>query len=233
MADREEPGMSKRDRIDELGSFILDRWTLFEALEGQLPWGWEVSRWYELVFCILVRLGEPEVDASTAWALTNTLTDLDLLDVETIAEATEESQQPDFSDPELDLLLRLIERFGFSAEKARAAVTTIFEAARSLERHHDGKVQYYLRAYGELMLAELKKHFQFSGLSEDDTQYIFAHWLQNVLNMPVALAHPAMDEVGDEFDLEAQDVIDVADDLDLNVALLDDVLAEAVEDEEW
>jgi hypothetical protein len=233
MPKTEEPGISREDRIDELGSFLLDRWMLFEALEGQLPWSWEMSRWYELVFCILVRLGEPEVDASTAWALTSTLVDLDLLDVETVAEATDEGQQPDFSDPELDLLLRLVERFGFSADKARAAVTAIFEAALSLNERHDGKVQYYLRAYGEHMLAELRNHFQFSGLSEDDIQYIFAHWLQNVLNMPVVLAHPAMDQICDEFDLEAQDIVDVADDLDLNVALLDDILAEAVEDEEW
>ena len=233
MPKTEEPGISREDRIDELESFILDRWMLFEALEGQLPWGWEVSRWYELVFCILVRLGEPDLDASAAWTLTSTLADLDLLEVDTIVEAADEDRQPDFSDRDLDLMLRLIERFGFPADKARVAVTSIFEAARSLEDRHDGKVQYYLRAYGEQMLAELQNHFQFSGLTEDDTQYVFAHWLQNVLNMPVVLAHPSIDRICDEFDLEAEDIVDVADDLDLNVALLGDILAEAVEDEEW
>jgi len=227
------PGMSREDRLDELGTFLLDRWMLFEAMEGELPWSWEVKRWYELVFCILARAGQPELGPSQALSLTAMLADLLLLDLKSIVEFTTEDGSPDLSAPDLVLMLDLMERYGLGSDEAKDAITAIFEAALSLERQHDGMVQHYFRSYGDLMLDEMGKHFKFSSLSDEDARLILTQWLQNVLNMPVVLDHPAMNEVAEEFDVAPQDIVDVADDLNLNVAILDDILATAVQDEEW
>ncbi len=86
-------------------------------------------------------------------------------------------------------------------------------------------MQKYLRVYGERMLAELGQTFAFSALSPDQTHYAFTLWLQNVLNMPIALYTRELDVIAGERGLSSQVVVDTADGMDFNLAVLDDLMA--------
>lgn len=223
--------VSKKERMANLQSFVLEHWQVFEASPEQYQWPWEIARWHELVFCLLLRLGQPELDADMARSLTNMLADLDMLRIETLAGLAPEGEEPDFTHPDLALMLRLLERSGLHPARARAAVTTICQAALGLQKRHGGKVQRYLRRYGQQMLDELGEHFSFSSMSEEDTRYAFTHWLQNVLNIPLALSEPAVEKLCKKLGVTVDDLVEVADGLDLNLALLDDMVASSIEEE--
>ena len=69
MPDQNDLQVSEEEKLSDLRSLILSRWALSEAFGGQVPWTREVARWHELVFCILDRLGQPELDEGMARSL--------------------------------------------------------------------------------------------------------------------------------------------------------------------
>jgi hypothetical protein len=68
-------------------------------------------------------------------------------------------------------------------------------------------------------------------MSEEDTRHAFAHWLQNVLNMPVVLSHPSVKALCEKFGIGIEELVDIADRNDVNLALVDDWAAEHIERE--
>ena len=93
---------------------------------------------------------------------------LDLIDVATLARIHSGHRGPDFGDAHLQRILELMMESGVSSEQAQRGLAAICEAALGLKDHYNGKVQHYLRNYGELMLQDLNSIFQFSTLSEDE-----------------------------------------------------------------
>lgn len=222
---RKGPEQNDQEKRDLLRSFVIEQFRAFAAPLDQYQWAWESARWHELVFCLLLRLGQPQIEADIARRLTSTLENLDLLRIEGLVALAGDGGSPDFDHPDLMLMLRVLERFGFTGAQASVAVTTICEAALALQDRHDGKVQRYLRYYGEQMLDELAKHFSFSRMPDEDARHAFTHWLQNVLNMPVKLAEPPVKQLCQQFQVTLDDLVAIADELDLNLALVDDMLA--------
>lgn len=210
---------------EDLRALILEYWQAFQGTLNQYQWPWETARWHELAFCLLMRSGQPELSAGTARRLTSTLAELNLLQIEMLSRLTPDGGEPDLSHPDLDLMLRLLQRSGLNEAKATATVTTICQAAHSLQQYHGGKVQHYLRQYGQQMLDELGEHFVFSSISQEDARYAFTHWLQNVLNLPLPISNPAVEAFCHEQGVTVPNLVRVADELDLNLALLDDMLS--------
>jgi hypothetical protein len=225
MSKGSEPQVPGQEKMDFLRSLVLENWQVFEGPLEQYQWPWENARWHEMVFCLLLRLGQPELEADMARSLVNMLADLDMLRIETLAGLALDGEEPDFAHPDLVLMLHLIERSGLDPAKAIAAVTTICQAALGLQKQHGGKVQRYLRHYGQRILDELDKHFSFTNMSDEDARYAFTHWLQNVLNMPLVLSEPAVEQLCKKLGVTVDDLVGVADSLDLNLALLDDMIA--------
>jgi hypothetical protein len=93
-----------------------------------------------------------------------------------------------------------------------------------LEEHYSGKVQYYLRYYGELMLRELEQEFRFSMLNEAEVKRAFTYWLQSVLNMPLLVADEHIDACCKENYLTPEKLFAAADKLNMNVALVGDLV---------
>ena len=106
----------------------------------------------------------------------------------------------------------------------QATVTAICEAAAGFSDHFDGKVQKYLRHYGELMLRQLSESFSFSGLDQAAVRHAFALWFQNVLNMPLPMPDRIAHEACEMLGVEYEPLVKAADDVGVNVALLDNVL---------
>ena len=215
-----------QNKTEDLRTYILDHWQLFQGSLEQHHWLWETSRWHELVFCLLLRLGQPELEIGLARSLVNMLAALEMLRVETLAGLALADEGPNFTQPDLILMVRLLERAGLNPEKARVAVTTLCQAALGLQQQHGGKVQRYLRHYGQHMLDELGEHFFLSQMRNEDVRYAFTHWLQNVLNMPLPISDPAVGEFCKEQGVTVDELVQAADELDLNLALLDDLIVE-------
>jgi hypothetical protein len=97
--------------------------------------------------------------------------------------------------------------------------------ARALQQRWNGKTQRYLRAWGERLLDEIPEAFDIKALSEEKVRYAFAYWLQSTLGLPVLLPHPMVRDYAGVQGTTLDALIAAADSLDLNVALLDELVA--------
>jgi len=127
-----------------------------------------------------------------------------------------------------DLHARRLREFlidnGFKPNEAQNALITVCELAIGIQDSFGGKIQLYLRHYGELMLKELNQYFHFSTVSKDDAGLAWTYWLQNALYMPLSLFDDDVKKLCQEFNIEPRDLVAASDDIDLNLAFMDDVI---------
>jgi DNA repair protein RadC len=222
-------------KFQKIQDFMQEEFERFAA--GSPPalskyeWPWEKAKWYELVFCLIAKIDNSSAAAAIARETTEIFADLDLLEIDILAPLAPDKGHPDYKAPQLSLMLSILERQGYEEEEGKTAVVSICQAARALQQDFGGKVQKYLRTYGERMLAEAPDTFLFSSMSEEDTRYVFSHWLQNVSNMPVALSHPSVKSLCERFGIGIDELVSIADRLDVSLALLDDWAVEHLERE--
>jgi hypothetical protein len=158
---------------------------------------------------------------------------LDLLDVATLSSIREDAT----SDAGI-IIGAVLRRQGYSAQEAQAAITILAHAATYIRQHHSGKIQLYLRRHGQTMADQLVATFADEALSEFQLRYAVTLWLQNAVSMPLSLPHPAVLRLCERYSATLDDLLIVADELDLNLAVIDDLLmleeqaagAEAAED---
>lgn len=224
MADQNADTATREDARVALSEALIELWTSRAPALDQYRWPMEQARWSELVFCLVRRVTAPTLDAVEARNLTGTLDALGLLSPAELAATLDAGRLPARDTPEIRLCLSVMERFGLSAETSEAAWITIAEAARGLQAHHGGFVQRYLRHYGEQVLADLGNQFRFSRLDGDDVAAVFTHWLQNALDLPLFQGGEAAEKMAHGFDLKITDLVEVADELGLNLAAVDDML---------
>ena len=185
-------------------------------------WMWEVERWKELVFALLTTVTSlPPYDIRK---LVESLSDLKLLDIPTLAKLHESLKNHDLDSPYARRILEFLQENDFSLQEAQKGLITICEAAFGLHEHYSGKVQRYLRSYGELILQDLDRIFQFSNLDKAQVKYAFTYWLQNVLNMPLSLCDRSVQTFCQRYGLQLEQLFAAADELDMNLALVDDVV---------
>lgn len=191
-------------------------------LVGSHPWAWEIARWKELVFSFLTRVSRlPE---KVLRNLTNRMQDLGLLEIETLASLSRAGKGSAIEQGAYGRrIMELLQESGLSQEESRQGLTTICEAALVLQDQYEGKIQKYLRSYGELMLKELDGIFKFSVLSKADVADAFTYWFQNVLNMPLSLADENVRLFCEKHNLQPRDLIDEADNMGFNLGYVDDV----------
>ncbi|MBN1694853.1 hypothetical protein JW879_05585 [candidate division WOR-3 bacterium] len=185
-------------------------------------WPWEKARWYELVFCILATIGEPEVMSATIRHLTTIMARLGLLELSSLAGLKFPGNPQKSESPILTTIDTLLQRVGFTPEKAKFALNIICTAASSIGKKYDGKVQNYLRKYGDHMLEHINEDFGIDGF--DEAPRAIAIWLQNTLNMPVPASNPFADQACESLGVKYEELVKAAYKQDINVALLDDAL---------
>ena len=83
----------------------------------------------------------------------------------------------------------------------------------------------------EAALEELADALGGAGVPADTLRFALTHWLQNATNAPLSLGHESVEAFCRKHELSAEQVRAAADDLDLNLALLDDLLEAAARDE--
>lgn len=182
-----------------------------------LPWTWEGDRWRELAFALISRV--TGLGDTAARVLTEQLADLDLLDLDEIAKLRSGQALPASRR-----IIELMAEAGVDEETSRVALTTVAEAAHGFQENFAGKVQSYLRHYGELMLHEVGQTFHFTAAKPQVVSEAFTYWLQNVINMPLSLADDTVEEFCRRYGFAVAELFEAADRLDMNWALLDDLI---------
>ncbi len=190
-------------------------------------WPSERERWQELVIALFSRVC-PEREAEMRDAVAE-LDDLGLLEIDELVTLAPYEGQPRKDSVLSSRVMETLRDRGFDASQTETALATLIDAARSLHEHCDGKIQKYLRHYGEAMLSELPDYFSFSRLKPSDVEYAFTYWLQNTLNMPISLKDEKLTRFCERFGGDTDTLVAAADRLDINLALVDDLAAQAAQ----
>lgn len=191
---------------------------LFEQHEPQLgtyAWMYETDRWTELVFCLLNQFYRQE--AEPARAAMATLRYLGLLRIEKLGTL-------EAGSAEEAVAVYVLKQHGLSEQDARNAAGLLAMSAQVVGQRYGGKIQRYLRHHGVAMRDELVNAFAGGALDEGQLRYAISHWLQNALGLPVSLEHQALRTFCKREEVSLDELIEAADKLDLNLALVDDVL---------
>jgi hypothetical protein len=219
------------EKAPDLEEVVLDLYRAYEPLIDPHLWPWETKRWHELVFCLLDTIADPEIPPETSRDVTRALGEWRLLEVDVLGSLNPAENDLDASNPILVTIMTMLQQSGFDADKAGIAVGAICEAASGLKQKYEGKVQKYFRRYGVLMLDQLEQSFSFTQLNNEDARRAISIWLQNTLNLPVPVSDPSTDQVCERLGVAYESLVDTADRLNINVALLDDALRVYREDE--
>jgi len=202
----------------------------YSPLFDQHQWAVESMRWIELAFALVSRISErPETDVRNIIEAMNLV---GLLEIKTLAGLASPGAAIDFESATASRLHQYLIKGGFQPdvmdgfqpEEARKVIVALHEAAAAIERYFDGKIQRYLRKYGELMLHEMPEYFRFSQLTPEAARSAFSYWLQNVLAMPVPLGTPAVRSFCVRLGISEDQFINEVDAVDLNLALADDMV---------
>lgn len=192
---------------------------LFERHEvdvGAYAWMHENDRWAELIFCLLNQYN-PQ-NAQTIRMAVSSLQYLGLLDT------TKLSLLETPGNEDVVVFAHILKRHGFSPENTEHAVKLLVHVASVIHKDYEGKIQRYLRRAGERMRDELANMFGGGLLKEEQLHYAISSWLQNALSLPISLEHPAVLEFCKRNGVSVEELLHAADELDLNIALVDDLL---------
>jgi len=118
----------------------------------------------------------------------------------------------------------VLRQHGFSNNDVERACRLLAHVAEVVQHNYGGKIQRYLRRHGEVMRDELLSAFNGTSLDKSQMAYAISHWLQNVLSLPISLQSDAVLEFCHNNNVNPQDLWKAADELNLNIALVDDLL---------
>ncbi len=182
------------------------------------PWFSEETRWAEFVFALLTQTTQLH-ESHVRW-LTQCLLQLDLLSVPDLAEC----EPTDTTASPGSLIVSFLEDHAVPIDAARRSFGALVDVSRALALNYNGKIQVALRKHGEVLLSEFTSAFATQYVDDDQLRYAVTLWMQNALNMPTPLEDEWTTRFCVRHDLERDALISAADELDLNVAVLDDLI---------
>lgn len=227
-----------RSNITDLEFQLRKLVTKYSGFFTYHQWPSEHQRWVELIFALVSRISDkPEFEVRD---IIEELDDNGLLDVEELSNIPKVGSNVDFTSTWAKRIIETLsesrfteeglKKLGFTEEESKRSLLVMHEAAKSLMEHHDGKIQKYFRKYGQQMIDEFTENFSFSGWDEKDLENAVTYWLQNVLNMPVNLKIENIDTFCNTLGISDEELIKEADDININVALLDDMIDQYMQD---
>ncbi len=200
----------------------------YSDLFGYHQWPSEHERWVELIFALVSRITDkPE---SKVREVIENCDALDLLGIEELAKIPEKEKGIDFDSTQAKRIFELLAESGFMEKESKSSILAMHDVAKSLIDRHKGKIQIYLRKYGQRMIHELSQNFSFSEMNKKDMEFAFTYWLQNVLNMPINLGTESTTKFCEKLKITEEEFLNEADNLDINIALLDDMIEQSTKD---
>jgi hypothetical protein len=191
--------------------YLLQRLERNPALLEQ-PWADETIRWAELVFCFLdqTRRAEPAV---TRHAVT-ILTMLNLVAPKRLAQ---------LSATQTTVVRHILSEAGWTNEEAETAIAGLAACARAFIRE-GGAAKILREESGEMrqrLCRRLDNSNEIPGLAA-----ALGHWLQNTCSLPVPIDRAEWERFAQGLGYSYEELIRAADEIDLNVALIDDIIRE-------
>ena len=182
---------------------------------GTYAWLYETDRWAELIFCLLNQCTqqEPEFTRQTV----DMLQDLNLLQIDKLIVIENSAHE------NAVVLTYILKLHGFSEEDSQRAISLLAQVAKAIQKDYGGKIQRCLRKHGLSIRDELVNTFHGESLDDEHLRIAISHWLQNAFSLPVSLKNPASIEYCEKNQVSFNDLWNVIDDLDLNLAFVDDL----------
>ncbi len=214
---------------------ITDYLLLLEAYYqpelSEMPWASEDDRWAELLFCLLYE-ASGQADAAIARSAVATLRYLGLATLESLSgkDASGNGNGAEPTGEGAATVTEILRRHGF--EDPEGAMRLLAHTASSVDKAW-GQVQVFLYNHGQAMIDELAETIVSDDAPEDTVRASAALWLQNTLNLPVMVERPAITSLRRRFDVSVDELMDAADKVGLNVAILDDLVSLSDGDEEF
>lgn len=186
-------------------------------------WLYEGDRWKELAFALLTRT--TSLPERCVRDIVDDLEELGMLDVKMLADMPVAGAELDLHEFDALHIRELLIQGGFREDEALKGLKTLWQTARGLSARFGGKLQRYLRHYGELMLAEIPELFDLTELDQAAARGAFTYWLQNVLDMPLSLVDENVQRFCAQHDITPAELFATADELNIDLAFVDDLAA--------
>ncbi|MEO8591047.1 MAG: hypothetical protein ABI432_16835 [Flavobacteriales bacterium] len=176
-------------------------------------WAFEQDRWAELVHSLLDRSRGHGAE-QTRHAV-EVLQSLGLIDIPRIASASKEDRT---------LISSVLVNTGYTRTESELGTRTLISAAKALNEACGGKVQRILREHGERMRDELVSTLGAVPLDKGQLRSAITYWIQNTMSIPISLESDVVKKFCKANKITMTQLIASVDELDANVALVDDLL---------
>jgi len=183
---------------------------------GEHPWEWEHARWEEFLVCLLIE--GAEVEPQLARGCVFALRGLGLTAIQPLAKADQGTRE---------ILRRVLLHLGTHPHAASRSVDLMTCAAGAVRKKWNGHIHRFLRAHGLVMVQELAGSLKGKHWSRGVATKVATLWLQNVASLPILVSgSPHVSNFCSRMHVSEKTLVDTADGMGLNVALLDDLIAE-------
>ncbi len=217
----------KRSRAISLVEHLALLEAYYQPELADMPWASEDDRWAEFVFCLLYEARGRDDAAITRNAVV-TLRYLGLVTIDVLSSVGDGEKR----DDRAAAISEVLRSHGFADEAAEKAVRMLVEAATNVDKTW-GKLQVFLYNHGQSMLDDLATNLSSAALPEDDLRAAGALWMQNTLNIPVFVDHPAVESLRQRYGATVDELMDAADQAGINLAILDDLVELAEGDQQF
>ena len=169
------------------------------------------------MFCLIDRC--TSVSSDLVRTAAETLDAAGLLDVE-VARALNIAD-----DPRAVAAAQILRHHELSEEEIRLALQVVSEAAAEISSKHLGKIQRLVRPYAETLRNALAEELAVRALPPEELKYAVTQWLQNTASLPISLQNHAVLTFCEGMGCSSDTLFDAADALDINLAVVDDLMA--------
>lgn len=192
--------------LNELATLYMEK----KPFLGHYAWHWEEERWHEMLVCALVSAGASPEQARSAVRIFD---QLKMADPGSMARADEGMTQ------------NVLARQGLDHKQVNLAVQTLTQTAKTCMDSWAGKPHLFLREMSKRWVITLSESFGRFGMSHGRAELLSTLWLQNVCNAPLLASNlPAVRAFCKDAGTTVGELIEAADSVGLNVAILDELL---------
>ena len=203
---------------------LLDIFETYQDTFQKHQWPLEIHRWYELVRCVLSAVEGRFDPHNRATNTTKLLIDMELLDIPLLAKCSRDASEESASQVRSDIHT-VLRRTGYDLDQANNIGTALCALARAVEDKCQARIQALLREQCVGLVGNILEQFPLDGaIGTKAARLAITHWLQNVLNLPILVDSPGLQAICKQMNANPSDVLEAADQLDINAALLDEIL---------
>jgi hypothetical protein len=183
-------------------------------------WEDELDRWHELLYHVAnAHLGG---EAMNCRGLINALAATSLITPDGLAQVMSNGSV-DTNTPRYVAIHEVIKAAGVDDSKSALIIASFCNVATATRAKY-GTIQQLLRRCGQAALNEMVQEIQLAELTTQKKTNAFAEWLQVTTELPIAVEDEGFRGYCDEMGYSVAEVVSAADQLHINLGVVDDLL---------